>query len=385
MSNQASWLGHEEPLYNETELERQLSEADLDAVVARSGRNVVYLSGMRLPGTLARHQDFVWSPRPVLIVWPREGDPTLITTEIGRGLADESSWIEDVTVYAEYAESPWKACHAELAALGVDDGSIGIERQELTVDQWQEFTDGLPDAEVRDCTGLLNRVRNIKTPREIEVLRDAVNVQDRAHLEVFGSASSGDTEKELHAQMIEFMIREGAEWAHGMLQSDNRMIKYGGEGPVSITTGDLLKTDYVSYHSGYAANLSRMAVMGTPTAEQRETYQELLEIHRAIIAETMHPGVEAQEVWMALRDQFREHGYDSVGGLAGHSTGVWWHQEEPIFRQGETTRLKPGMVVCLEPILEEYWHLQDQILITDSGPEILSETFPIDELFVMDE
>lgn len=125
--------------------------------------------------------------------------------------------------------------------------------------------------------------------------------------------------------------------------------------------------------------------MGTPTAEQRETYQELLEIHRAIIAETMHPGVEAQEVWMALRDQFREHGYDSVGGLAGHSTGVWWHQEEPIFRQGETTRLKPGMVVCLEPILEEYWHLQDQILITDSGPEILSETFPIDELFVMDE
>jgi Xaa-Pro aminopeptidase len=214
-------------------------------------------------------------------------------------------------------------------------------------------------------------------------MQDAVTEQDQAHIEVFGNASPGDTEKELHARMIEYMIREGAEWAHGMLQSNNQMIKYGGEGPIPITSGDLVKTDYVSYHRGYAANLSRMFVMGRPSNAQRETYAELFSIHQELIQGTMHPGVEAQTVWMTLRDKFQEHGYYSVGGLAGHSTGVWWHQEEPIFRPGETTTLTPGMVVCLEPILDGYWHLQDQILITEDGPEILSDTFNRGELFVM--
>lgn len=383
MGTYESWLSHPEPLYNQAELDRQLDRAELDVVVARSGRNVSYLSGMRLPGTLARHQDFVWSPRPALVVWPRDADPTVIVSEIGRGLANESSWIDDVRVYAEYTESPWEACVNELASRGLDDGRIGVERQELTVDQWHELTAGLPSGELIDCTSVLNRVRNIKTRREIELMRDAVTVQDEAHIEVFGNATPGVTEKELHAQMIEYMIEAGAEWAHGMLQSNNQLIKYGGEGPVPITAGDLVKTDYVSYHQGYAANLSRMFVMGNPTQAQMDTYAELLSIHEELIEETMHPGVEAQEVWMALRDKFQEYGYDSVGGLAGHSTGVWWHQEEPIFRKGETTTLKPGMVVCLEPILEGYWHLQDQILITEDGPELLSDSFDTSELFVM--
>ena len=74
-----------------------------------------------------------------------------------------------------------------------------------------------------------------------------------------------------------------------------------------------------------------------------------------------------------------------VIGLAGHSIGVWWHQEEPLFSPGEERELQTGMVVCLEPVLKRFWHVQDQLLITDDGPELLSDGFNTDQLFIMGE
>jgi len=179
------------------------------------------------------------------------------------------------------------------------------------------------------------------------------------------------------------MIERGAEWAHGMLQSEHTDVSYGGEGPTEMDAGTAVRTDYVSYYDGYAANLSRMAVVGTPSDAQRERYRDVLEIHRALMDDVLGAGVEATQVWEFVSEQASDRGYDSVSGLAGHSTGVWWHQEDPIFRPGNETRLRPGMVVCLEPILEGFWHLQDQLLITDDGAERLSDGFDIGELPVI--
>jgi Xaa-Pro aminopeptidase len=383
MTTDIGWLVRQEPWHNESELSQQLAAADIDVVIARSGRNVMYLSGMRLPGTLGRHQDFVWSPRPALVVWPLDGSPTLVVNGFSHKLAAQSSWIDDIRTYTEYTESPWAVCIDRLKELGLDDGRIGVERQELNVDQWTELSEGLSAGELVDCTATLNRVRNIKTDREIELLRKSVEIQDKAHIEVFGDAEPGVTEEELHARMLEFMIERGAEWGHGMMQSDNTDITYGGEGPVPVEDGDVIRTDYVSYYRGYAANLSRMAVMGSPTDEQVEYYEDVRDIHRTILDEKIRPGVEAQEVYEFLKEQLRNHGYTDAASLAGHSTGIWWHQEEPIFHPGEETELQPGMVVCLEPIVDGFWHVQDQILVTEDGAELLSDEFDTSELFVM--
>jgi Xaa-Pro aminopeptidase len=50
---------------------------------------------------------------------------------------------------------------------------------------------------------------------------------------------------------------------------------------------------------------------------------------------------------------------------------------------GEARPLLPGMVICLEPILDGFWHLQDEILVTDDAPELLSTTFDTSRLFEM--
>jgi Xaa-Pro aminopeptidase len=183
--------------------------------------------------------------------------------------------------------------------------------------------------------------------------------------------------------MIASMLRLGAESAHGMLQASVNPVTYGGEGATAIERGVAVRTDYVCYVQGYAANLSRMAVMGAPTAEQRARYRTLRDIHRETIATMLRPGVEARAVYGFVRERLSGAGYPNVAGLVGHSIGVWWHQEEPMLTPNEARQLRAGMVVCLEPILDGFWHLQDEILIRDDGPELLSTRFNTDELHVL--
>lgn len=372
-----------QPRYNVELLRDMLDRLGLEALIVRSGRNVAYLSGMTFPGTLGRLQDFAHAPRAVVVLWPRAGEPALFAGHIALGLANRTSWIADRRGYTEYREAPLVLAARELRARDLGRARIGVEQREIGAVQWAELVDALPEAELIDCTDALEAVRNIKTPAELELIRRSAEIQDLAHLEVFAGARPGDTERELHARMVAALLRLGADSAHGMLQAGSNPVTYGGEGGTPILSGVAVRTDYVSYYQGYAANLSRMAVMGPAAPEQQERYATLRRIHFEIIDGALRPGMEAQQVYAFARERLAAAGSSVIAGLVGHSLGLWWHQEEPMLVPGEPRLLQPGMVVCLEPILDGFWHLQDEILITEDAPELLSTTFDTRRLYEM--
>src|SRR6185437_13343976 len=92
-------------LANVERLHAFLERADLSCVVARSGVNFTYLTGVGYPGTLARHLDLTDSPRPVWVVWPREGDPVLVVNRIAAPLTRRDSWITTLHEYDGYGDS----------------------------------------------------------------------------------------------------------------------------------------------------------------------------------------------------------------------------------------------------------------------------------------
>jgi Xaa-Pro aminopeptidase len=372
------------PMYDEARLAGVFSEHALDAIVVRSGQNVAYLSGLRFPGTLGRLQDFVHNPRGSVVVQFSSGEATLIVSGIAAGVARQRSWLDDMREFTEYVDDPYVLAATSLRERGVGRGRIGIERGMMTLVQWETLTAALPQADFVDCTDALQRLRNVKTPAEVSILKRGADLQDEAYLEVLQTARDGVTERELHARMLRALIERGAESAHGILQSSrNPITVYGGESDVPVKQGDLLRTDYVSYLDGYAANLSRMAVMGPPTPDQEERYALLLDIHREIIGRVLTPGTRACDVHDHYRNRCVAARVGPVNSLVGHSTGVWWHQEEPMLVPGESQPLEPGMVVCLEPVLEGFWHLQDEVLITEHGSELLSDLFDTDTMFTM--
>ncbi|MEE9247081.1 MAG: aminopeptidase P family N-terminal domain-containing protein, partial [Dehalococcoidia bacterium] len=82
-----------EVIANVDRLQDHMDHNGLSAVVVRSGKNFTYLSGVSFPGTLARHLDLADSPRDVFVVWPRNGEPVIITNALGKPVVERDSWV----------------------------------------------------------------------------------------------------------------------------------------------------------------------------------------------------------------------------------------------------------------------------------------------------
>jgi Xaa-Pro aminopeptidase len=180
---------------------------------------------------------------------------------------------------------------------------------------------------------------------------------------------------------VQSCIRRGAGWAHGILTSHRNTVAYGGEGDTVFEPGDIIRNDYVAYVQGYPGHQSRTVVIGEPSEAQRQTYQIMRDIYRCTI-EQCRVGVKASAIHAFAEQQFRQHGYSDRVSLVGHSVGPWGHQQEPYLVPTCHQELEAGMVLALEPHVG-YWHLQDLIEITPEGPNLLSDRFNTDDMFVV--
>ena len=115
------------PLANIVRLHQFMSLLNVEAVVLRSGVNVTYLAGLSYPGTLGRHLDFVDSPRNVLVLWPREGEPVLIADLFAVPLTQRDSSISDIRSFNGYTESAYSVLKTVLSEKGLSDARLGLE------------------------------------------------------------------------------------------------------------------------------------------------------------------------------------------------------------------------------------------------------------------
>ena len=369
-------------LVNVERLHRFMDEAGCAAVVARSGKNFTYLAGIAYPGTLGRHLDFPDTPRDVFCIWPRDGAPIIVTHHAGRPVTERDSWVERIEVIEDYVESGIEGAAKVLRSLGLDGEKIGFEKTYVSAARWTEIERELPRAELFDCTALMDAVRRVKTPGEVELLRKAADIQDEAYLEVFSELREGDTEREIHARMVAACISRGCGFVHGILNSSSNPDMYSGEGDHPFRRGDIIRTDYVSYLDGYPGHQSRLFSLGPPSVETRERYRVYRDIYRAL-ADYCRPGRKANEVWRFAHEKLIAAGFPHAPGtMVGHSVGPWFHQQDPVLLRVEECPLEEDMVIALEPY-SGYWHLQDMFLIGAEGNELLSAKFDTSELFVI--
>ncbi len=373
--------GKREVIANVDRLNQFMDRNGFSAVVARSGKNFTYLAGFSFPGTLARHLDFPDSPREVLLIWPRLGEPVMVLNPYTAPLARRDSWLDSIEVVEGYAESPYARAAEIITRSGLHESRVGFEKAYLSAARWEELQQLLPKADIADCTRMMDEVRWIKTPGEVELLKKAAYILDDAYLEVFPTVREGETERDVHSRLVKSCIQRGAQWAHGILNSSRNTVAYGGEGEMVLQRGDIIRNDYVSYYLGYPGHQSRTVVLGQPSDEQKRTYGSMRDVYRATI-EQCRPGVKASAVYEFASKAFGEHGYKDRLSIVGHGVGPWWHQQPPYIVRGSEEVLEAGMVIAMEPHVG-YWHLQDMILVTESGHQLLSDRFRTDAMLVV--
>jgi Xaa-Pro aminopeptidase len=363
-------------------LNAYMDRHDLAAVAVRTGVNFTYLAGMAMPGTLSRHMDIASTVRGFMVLWPRAQDPIVVVDAFADKLVRRESWIDRIEVYQAYVGSLYGRVAELIDELGLRGERIGFERDGISTAHWEEIRSALPKLQMFDCSRMMDEVRWIKTEGEIAQQKQAADLLDDALAEEFAAIRVDETEREVHARMLAACTRKGAAFVHGILNSSSNLVMYGGEGDVAFQKGDFVRHDYVAYFNGCPGHQSRLAILGPPSSKQLDGYALTLDIHRKTI-DKCRPGVTAGEIYSFVVNEFRKNGIDYTASLVGHGMGPWFHQQEPVLRQGSNMILEKGMIIAVEP-QRLHWHLQDLILVEDEAPKLLSSKFPTERPFVID-
>jgi Xaa-Pro dipeptidase len=267
-----------------------------------------------------------------------------------------------------------------LAERGLLKARIGIELGFIAVRDFSIFTGLMPQVTWIDATNLVERLRAIKSLREIEILRTAAELsgaglhallQDLA----LGMDSARMTEIWRDATLAEARLRglspPASTWAYIAVGGDG----FAPGGPAQ--KGDLIKIDVGCVIEGYSSDGGRTAVLGRAGPAERKVYDAL---HKSFDAgfELLRPGAALSDVYRAVSTTMWDAGFSTYGrGHFGHGVGASiWSEEWPFISADATAKAEPGMVLAFET---PYYIkglggfiIEDQVLITETSTEIMA-------------
>jgi Xaa-Pro aminopeptidase len=265
----------------------------------------------------------------------------------------------------------------------------GYPHEKETVDWLKQAA---PEVNVKDIRGNITDLRIIKSPTELALLRQAVDLSLDAHFAAIKMMRPGLWEYQIAAKMVEVHAMGGSEaeaYAPIVGAGPNSTALHYDKLSRKIEDGDIVVMDVGAQYSGYAADITRtIPANGKFTPRQREIYDIVFGAQEAAI-HALKPGMDMcrkgdKSVYKIAYDYINSHGKDQNGkslgqyfihGL-GHNIGLNVHDPGDLCRP-----FVPGMVITIEPgiyIPDEHLgvRIEDDLLITDSGYELLSQRLP---------
>jgi Xaa-Pro dipeptidase len=364
-----------------------MAEEGLDALVVRAPDNVLYLT------------DFWGMKGYEAVVFPREGEPTLVCLEASAEDAGRTAWTEDVRYLRGYAEDdprPPLARTTDLTAeatraygrVGLE-LSLGTQASDRMVGEPTTFTHDwfhAFGADVADATPLLARARAIKTEQELERMRLANEIAAAAMEHVCAELRPGMKESQAGALWNRFVHGEGTGWKGRVELALGFSLVWSGPGIKTFTaTGDLpVRADQPTLFEiwvcadGYWCDHTKNLCPGELTPEYAELEGQLLAVYERAL-EHCRPGASLAALDRLIRDGIAEAGYPGQPSHPiAHGVGARAH-EPPYAHQAGTGTIEEGMVLAIEPGI--YWdgggglRVEDNFLVTATGVEKLS-SFP---------
>lgn len=269
----------------------------------------------------------------------------------------------------------------DLVGEVIGDGSVdrvGIEASHLTVDTMRRLEARLPDVRWVETSGEVERLRSVKEPEEIAIIRRAASIAERAFRSVTSKLTSRWTEREIAFELEATMRVLGAD---GVSFSPIVAVEPSGALPhyrpedVRLAATATLLIDWGASYQGYASDITRTLHRPPASEEFRHAYEAVLESQLAAI-EAIRPGAETREVDAVARGILEKAGLGPAfkHGL-GHGIGLEIHEAPRLGASSDET-LQPGMVVTVEPgvYLEGRFgiRIEDDVLVTESGHEVLT-------------
>jgi Xaa-Pro aminopeptidase len=363
-----------------------MGDHDLDALVVRAPDNVLYLTNF-------------WGMKGYdACVFPREGEPVLITIEASADDAARTAWTNDVRYVKGYASDDPRPVPARTLESALDAakgyGKVGIEltmgtqASDRMVGEPTTFTSAWFAAwpQAKDAMAVLNPARAAKSAQEIERLRLANEICAAAMEHAAKHLRPGMKESEAAALWQGFVHGEGTGWRGRVELALPFSLVWSGAGIRTFTaTGDLpVQADQPTLFEiwvcadGYWCDHTKLLCPGELRDDYRELEHGLLGVYERAI-DHCRPGASFAELDRLVRE-----GIAAIGSPGQpthpicHGVGARAH-EPPYAHQAGGGTIEEGMVLAIEPGC--YWEgggglrVEDNFLITADGAEKLS-SFP---------
>jgi Xaa-Pro dipeptidase len=359
-------------LINRPRLDRMISSRGLDAIVAVAPENTFYLSSVFIRTQVSIRD------RVAVVVWPAGGAPTLLVCNIEESLARSEGSIADLQTYVEFADDPMERVAGIVRARGLERAVLGIESRYLSVEQMSVLSRSLPHASLVSIDRDLDAVRASKTPAEVARIAAAYQLTETAIASAWGRSSAGDTERSIANRMTQTLLDLGADGVRHLTLavSENTIHPHATPGDRQLRRGDTVLTDVGAFLNGFASDMARMGIVGSPDARQSHEYSTYREAYVDLL-HSIKPGMRACDAYTHCRDRLRRSGYDLGLPHVGHGVSRRGGHEYPMLEPRNTAILEPGMLLAVEPGFrprdDQRYHIEDLVLVTEVGAEILTD------------
>ncbi len=357
--------------------------AKIDVVVlANNTASSVYFANLRLNGG-----ERLWA-----LAIPARARPFLVCPAFEEGrareLLDAGPFANDAEVIVwQEDESPYAALGNGLKDRGLATGTIGLDENMKFV-----FSEGIraanPHLAIVSATPVTAGCRMIKDAHEIECMRLACRATLLVYKAVAASLTPGMTTSDVHKLVSAAYARVGFEGEASLNVDEFTALPHGSRQPQTLREGSILMLDDGCEVEGYTSDITRTFVLGKPAEKMNRVFDLVKQAQSAAI-HAARPGAPAADVDAAARKVIANGGYGPgftyFTHRLGHGIGLDMHEwpyfvKNNMFGWDLNPRLEAGMVLSDEPgiyIRGEFGiRLEDDLLITESGSELLTPQCP---------
>lgn len=365
-----------------------LKKNGLDAMVSCSPENFAYVAGFVVPTqAMLRHRHAM-----AIITADLRNEVfgvDMEATTIAKRLPDTP-----LRVWAEFSDEAMEVLADQLSQLGLAKSRIGIEMDYLPAGDFAKLQGYLPQARFERCEHILARLRQIKTPEEITLLRRLSHIADKAITDSLAAVHAGDSELDIAGELTRRIYELGAENFKLLIVATGPRSELPNVGPSErkLQRGDVCRVEIFSVIGGYQAGVCRTAVVQEAPPMADELWQHLVDCKYEIM-EMVRPGASCRAIYDAFIARLTRAKMPAIS-FVGHGIGLHLHEDPylgktpALGKPGEDAVVEESMVLGFEPLCYRTGYgfgLQnkDMLLVTATGSELLSDYAQTDKLLVV--
>ena len=364
-------------------LQARMKDAGIRRAVFTDESSIAYLAGFW--GYLG-----IEFGRPSMLVVDTEDAPIVITPLMESEMVGAMTWVEDVRVWEDIGQNTWG--RALAGALGEKPTEIWVERSTIPAIVRNHLDETYPGVPIRDISAVLGEIRMIKSPFEIEVMKEAGQIAAAMMAAAHASLNEGAQEYESALAVIDagtrkaasFLTAKGWERFVSPMIHNLQILQSGKDTSMvhrraSVKAYERFDPVYFCFcnmaqFKQYKLGFDRMFHVGAVHDDAARVQQAAIDAQQAAIA-AIRPGVEAQEIAAAANEVYATRGFET-GYRTGRSIGVAY-LEAPELKAGDTTILKPGMTFAVDGGIsidgETAGRIGDSIVVTETGCDYITD------------